>query len=76
MNDICNGAGTPIGNNRYRSNQPFPVVTCKHTGGIQHPKCEYRGNRDTRRIEISCDLDQSQPGKRWPTHYGGDFVVV
>lgn len=76
VNAVCNGAGTPLGDDRYSSNLPFPVVTCRLHSGERHPHCQYRGSQSTRNIELACDPDQTQRNKRWPTHYGGDVVVV
>ncbi|XP_063044673.1 ribonuclease-like 3 [Engraulis encrasicolus] len=30
---ICGDAGTHYRDNLFKSNQPFPIVICKHTGG-------------------------------------------
>ncbi|MFV1304158.1 hypothetical protein, partial [Klebsiella pneumoniae] len=39
---VCGDAGTPV-NNLFKSNQPFPVVTCKLKSGNRRPNCQYRG---------------------------------
>ncbi|XP_036403472.1 ribonuclease-like 3 [Megalops cyprinoides] len=68
---VCKDAGTPEGN-LFRSNQPFPVITCKLTNGNKHqptqkPNCEYKGIKSTRTIVIACD-------EGWPVHYDRDVV--
>ncbi|XP_043078947.1 ribonuclease like 2 [Puntigrus tetrazona] len=62
INAVCGNGGTPQGGNLFKSNQPFPVVTCKLQSGQRHPKCEYRGKRSTRYIVLGCD-------RGWPVHY-------
>ncbi|XP_067253070.1 ribonuclease-like 3 [Chanodichthys erythropterus] len=59
---VCEKAGTPQGGDLFKSNQPFPVITCKLKSGEKHQKCEYRGVSDTRYIVLGCDHG-------WPVHY-------
>ncbi|KAL1004910.1 hypothetical protein UPYG_G00052100 [Umbra pygmaea] len=66
---ICTRGGRPRGNGLFESNNPFPVVICKHTGVEYHNKCRYRGSTSTRKVVIACD-------QGWPVHYGDDIVLV
>uniref|UniRef100_A0A673KSI3 Ribonuclease like 2 n=1 Tax=Sinocyclocheilus rhinocerous TaxID=307959 RepID=A0A673KSI3_9TELE len=70
---VCGrNGGTPQGNNLFKSNQPFPVVTCKLQSGQRHPNCQYRGKKgktSTRYIVLGCDQE-------WPVHYDEDIINV
>lgn len=66
---ICGDAGTHYHGNLYKSNQPFPIVTCTHRGGARYPRCEYRGHKSTRYIAIACE-------EGWPVHYEDDDLVI
>ncbi|XP_051731576.1 ribonuclease-like 3 [Ctenopharyngodon idella] len=66
---VCGKAGTPQGGNLFKSNQPFPVIICKLKSGERHPKCEYRGVKDTRYIVLGCE-------EGWPVHYDKDIIDV
>ncbi|XP_026054708.1 ribonuclease-like 3 [Carassius auratus] len=59
---VCGKGGTPQGKNLFKSNKPFPVVTCKLKSGQRHPNCQYRGKKSTRYIVLGCD-------RGWPVHY-------
>ncbi|KAK9967231.1 hypothetical protein ABG768_001639 [Culter alburnus] len=60
---VCGRGGTPQGGNLFKSNQPFPVITCKLQNGQRPPRCEYgRGKRSTRYIVLGC-------AEGWPVHY-------
>ncbi|KAL1251691.1 hypothetical protein QQF64_019487 [Cirrhinus molitorella] len=59
---VCGRGGTPQGRNLFKSNQPFPVVTCKLQSGQRQPNCQYRGKKSTRYIVLGCD-------REWPVHY-------
>ncbi|XP_042605618.1 ribonuclease-like 3 [Cyprinus carpio] len=59
---VCGKGGTPQGNNLFKSNQRFPVVTCKLQTRQRHPNCQYRGKKSTRYIVLGCD-------RGWPVHY-------
>ncbi|XP_073710706.1 ribonuclease-like 3 [Misgurnus anguillicaudatus] len=61
---VCTGGGTIYNKQRnlYISNNPFPVITCKLTGGTRRPNCVYRGHKSTRKIVVACE-------QGWPTHY-------
>uniref|UniRef100_A0A9J8C566 Ribonuclease like 2 n=1 Tax=Cyprinus carpio carpio TaxID=630221 RepID=A0A9J8C566_CYPCA len=59
---VCGKGGTPQGKNLFKSNKPFPVVTCKLKSGERRPKCQYRGKKSTRYIVLGCD-------RGWPVHY-------
>lgn len=65
---VCGKAGTPE-KNLFKSNQPFPVITCKLTSGERHPNCKYRGRSSTRCIVLGCD-------NGWPVHYDEGIVSV
>ncbi|XP_026054662.1 ribonuclease-like 3 [Carassius auratus] len=62
INVVCGKGGTPQGNNLFKSNQRFPLVTCKLQSGQRHPNCKYRGEKSTRYIVLGCD-------RGWPVHY-------
>ncbi len=66
---VCGRGGTPHGNNLFKSNQPFPLVTCKLQSGQRHPKCQYRGKKSTRYIVLGCD-------RGWPVHYEEGIIDV
>ncbi|KAI5630418.1 ribonuclease-like 3 precursor [Silurus asotus] len=66
---VCTGAGKPVGGKLYKSNLPFSVVTCTGNPNQRYPKCEYKGNEDTRKITITCE-------NKLPVHYQEDKVVV
>ena len=66
---ICGDAGTHYSGNLFKSNQPFPIVTCTHRGGARPPRCEYRGHKSTRYIAIACE-------EGWPVHYEDDDLVI
>ncbi|KAL2088610.1 hypothetical protein ACEWY4_015509 [Coilia grayii] len=66
---ICLDAGTHFRDKLFKSNQPFPIITCKHSGGLRYPKCEYRGHKSTRYIAIACE-------DGWPVHYENDDLVI
>ncbi|XP_015194688.1 angiogenin-4-like [Lepisosteus oculatus] len=64
IQDVCDKAGTPLGEGNLRqSTQPFQVVTCKHSGGSSRPPCQYKGSKSTRYIVIGCDAD------KFPVHF-------
>ncbi|CAB1340047.1 unnamed protein product, partial [Coregonus sp. 'balchen'] len=63
---ICGLGGTHRNLNLFESNNPFPVVICKRTGGDYHPNCTYKGSKPTRTVVIACD-------RGWPVHYDGDI---
>ncbi|KAI2645508.1 Ribonuclease-like 3 [Labeo rohita] len=45
---VCGrNGGTPQGGNLFKSNHPFPVVTCKLQSGQRHPNFQYRGKKST-----------------------------
>ncbi|KAA0711562.1 Ribonuclease-like 3 [Triplophysa tibetana] len=71
LRKVCNGAGQSYEGSadKYVSNQPFPLVTCKLQSGDRYPNCEYRGTKSTRYIVLACN-------KTWPTHYDGDIIVT
>ncbi len=60
--------GIPQGNNLFRSNQPFPVVTCTLQSGDRHPKCKYRGEKSNRYIVLGCEGG-------WPVHYDEGIIT-
>ncbi|KAK7126508.1 hypothetical protein R3I94_017859 [Phoxinus phoxinus] len=65
---VCGGAGTPQGGNLFKSNQPFPVITCRLQSGERPPRCEYRkGKKSTRYVVLGCE-------KGWPVHYEEGIV--
>ncbi|XP_058615792.1 ribonuclease-like 3 [Onychostoma macrolepis] len=67
---VCSGGGTPLGNNLFVSNQPFPVVTCKLKSGQSHPKCKHgNGKKSTRRIVLGC-------AEGWPVHYDEGIIII
>ncbi|XP_056109149.1 ribonuclease-like 3 [Rhinichthys klamathensis goyatoka] len=66
---VCGKAGTALGDDKFMSNNPFPVVICKKNSGDTHPHCKYRGVRSTRKIVVSCE-------DGWPTHYAEDVINV
>uniref|UniRef100_A0A672L6K9 Ribonuclease like 2 n=1 Tax=Sinocyclocheilus grahami TaxID=75366 RepID=A0A672L6K9_SINGR len=67
---VCGrNGGTPQGNNQFKSNKPFPVVTCKLKSGQRHPNCQYRGKKSTRYIVLGCDQE-------WPVHYEEGIINV
>uniref|UniRef100_A0A8C1T3J8 Ribonuclease like 2 n=1 Tax=Cyprinus carpio TaxID=7962 RepID=A0A8C1T3J8_CYPCA len=66
---VCEKGGTPEGNNRFESTNPFPIVKCTLKKGERHPHCEYRGNEfNNRKIVLECDAG-------WPVHYVEDRVI-
>ncbi|XP_056109200.1 ribonuclease-like 3 [Rhinichthys klamathensis goyatoka] len=68
INTVCGKGGTPQGGNLFKSNQPFPVITCKLQSGERPPKCEYRkGKKSTRYIVLGCE-------QGWPVHYEGGTI--
>ncbi|XP_056109144.1 ribonuclease-like 3 [Rhinichthys klamathensis goyatoka] len=59
---VCGAGGTPQGGNLFKSNQPFPVITCKLPNG-RPPRCDYgKGKKSTRYIVLGC-------AEGWPVHY-------
>ncbi|KAK7136689.1 hypothetical protein R3I93_016894 [Phoxinus phoxinus] len=65
---VCGGGGTPQGGNLFKSNQPFPVITCRLQSGERPPRCEYhKGKKSTRYIVLGCE-------KGWPVHYEEGIV--
>ncbi len=66
---VCGRGGTTKGNNLFKSNQPFPVVTCKRKGGPNYPNCQYRVDSSTRYIVLGCD-------RGWPVHYDEGIIHV
>uniref|UniRef100_A0A8C9V6Y8 Ribonuclease A-domain domain-containing protein n=1 Tax=Scleropages formosus TaxID=113540 RepID=A0A8C9V6Y8_SCLFO len=68
---ICDKAGTHYGaRNLYRSNQPFPVITCTLKRGTYRNHCEYRaGRRSTRYLIIGCE-------DKLPVHYDEDETAL
>uniref|UniRef100_A0A8C9R328 Ribonuclease A-domain domain-containing protein n=1 Tax=Scleropages formosus TaxID=113540 RepID=A0A8C9R328_SCLFO len=66
---VCDKAGSPYGEGLRISNQPFFVITCTLMGGSDRPPCEYRGNKSTRKIVISCE-------NKLPVHYDEGDVNV
>ncbi|RXN33023.1 ribonuclease-like 3 [Labeo rohita] len=69
INAVCDKGGTPQSNGMIKSNQPFPVITCKLKSSENKRKCEYRGNKSTRYIVVKCE-------KGWPVHYDEGIVNV
>ncbi|XP_067271573.1 ribonuclease-like 3 [Pseudorasbora parva] len=60
---VCGRGGTPQGGNLFKSNQPFPVITCKLQSGVRPPRCEYgKGKMSTRYVVLGC-------AEGWPVHY-------
>uniref|UniRef100_A0A8C9RBG5 Ribonuclease like 3 n=1 Tax=Scleropages formosus TaxID=113540 RepID=A0A8C9RBG5_SCLFO len=61
---ICDKAGTHHGaGNLYKSNQPFPVITCKLKKGTYRNDCEYNdGKKSSRYLIIGCE-------DKLPVHY-------
>ncbi|KPP60460.1 angiogenin-4-like, partial [Scleropages formosus] len=57
IKDICDKAGTFYGEpNLYRSNQPFPVITCRLKKGTYRNNCEYNdGKKSSRYLIIGCE---------------------
>ncbi|XP_067388287.1 ribonuclease-like [Emydura macquarii macquarii] len=51
---VCGPGGTPATENYHDSNGPFPLTTCRVTGGSQRPPCSYRGRTSTGRIRVAC----------------------
>ncbi|XP_073699515.1 ribonuclease-like 3 [Garra rufa] len=66
---VCGNGGTHLRGNLFKSNQPFPVVTCKLQSGQRHPNCQYRGKKSTRYIVLGCDGG-------WPVHYDEGIINV
>uniref|UniRef100_A0A3Q3FQ30 Ribonuclease A-domain domain-containing protein n=1 Tax=Kryptolebias marmoratus TaxID=37003 RepID=A0A3Q3FQ30_KRYMA len=65
---ICGAASEPYGEMR-KSLQPFDVVVCTlRNQGARHPRCQYNGQRRTRRIAIKCEGDL-------PVHFEKDIVI-
>ncbi|XP_018592605.2 angiogenin-4-like, partial [Scleropages formosus] len=64
---VCDKAGSPYGEGLRISNQPFFVITCTLMGGSDRPPCEYRGNKSTRKIVISCE-------NKLPVHYDEGII--
>ncbi|XP_073699513.1 ribonuclease-like 3 [Garra rufa] len=71
INVVCGEGGTPQGRNLFKSNQPFPVVTCKLQSGQRHPNCQYSRKKSTssRYIVLGCD-------RGWPVHYEEGVINV
>ncbi|XP_035525528.1 ribonuclease-like 3 [Morone saxatilis] len=64
---ICERAGEPYGD-MTKSLQPFSIVVCKlRNQDARQPRCQYRGQRYTRRIAIKCE-------QGFPVHFERDIV--
>ncbi|KAF7688914.1 ribonuclease-like 3 precursor [Silurus meridionalis] len=62
VQNVCTGAGKPVGGNIYVSNFPFSVVTCKGNPNQTYPNCDYKGKEYMINITIGCK-------NNLPVHY-------
>ncbi|XP_077081851.1 ribonuclease-like 3 [Siphateles boraxobius] len=60
---VCGRGGTPQDGNLFKSNQPFPVISCTLQSGSRPPNCKYgNGKKSTRYVVLGCE-------QGWPVHY-------
>nr|ASJ82168.1 ribonuclease [Cyprinus carpio] len=62
---VCGAGGKLQSGNLFKSNQPFPVITCDLLNPDTHPNCKYKGKKSTPYIVLACV-------EGLPVHYDKD----